>query len=129
MGGVHEDPSKRLFRWGRRRNAHRGGVWQLREQQSRTDHCERLPHRHRPDRHSDGCYWIVNDAEAGARCRVSYINGQGGINGHPVKAITIDDQGNAADAAVAANQLVADHVVAIVGEYATATQTAWEPIF
>jgi branched-chain amino acid transport system substrate-binding protein len=60
---------------------------------------------------------------------VSYINSQGGINGHSVKAITIDDRTNAAAAATAADQLVADHVIAVVGEFATSTQTAWEPIF
>jgi branched-chain amino acid transport system substrate-binding protein len=47
----------------------------------------------------------------------SYANANGGINGHPVKVITMDDQQNAATTLQDAKTLVEqDHVVAIVGE-------------
>jgi branched-chain amino acid transport system substrate-binding protein len=46
-----------------------------------------------------------------------YVNANGGINGYPVKVITMDDQQNAATALQDAKQLVQqDHVQAIVGE-------------
>jgi branched-chain amino acid transport system substrate-binding protein len=46
-----------------------------------------------------------------------HVNASGGINGHPVKLITMDDQQNAATSLQDAKALVQqDHVVAIVGE-------------
>lgn len=60
---------------------------------------------------------------------VSYVNASGGINGHPVKLITIDDHSSPALASVGANRLVADHVVAVVGLFAVQTTSVWEPIF
>lgn len=46
-----------------------------------------------------------------------YVNANGGINGYPVKVITMDDQQNAATTLQDAKTLVEqDHVVAIVGE-------------
>ena len=47
----------------------------------------------------------------------SYTNASGGINGHPVKLIIMDDAGNATTSAQDARALVEqDHVVAIVSE-------------
>jgi branched-chain amino acid transport system substrate-binding protein len=47
----------------------------------------------------------------------NYVNANGGINGYPVKVITMDDQQNAATALQDAKALVEqDHVKAIVGE-------------
>jgi branched-chain amino acid transport system substrate-binding protein len=51
------------------------------------------------------------------------VNAAGGLNGHPVKVIVEDDGGDAARALEAAKQLVADHVIAIVGETSTADQS------
>jgi branched-chain amino acid transport system substrate-binding protein len=46
-----------------------------------------------------------------------YTNANGGINGHPVKLIVLDDGGNATTSARDARELVEqDHVVAIVSE-------------
>jgi branched-chain amino acid transport system substrate-binding protein len=48
---------------------------------------------------------------------VSYTNANGGINGHPVKLILLDDGSNATTSAQQAKQLVEqDHVQAIVAE-------------
>jgi branched-chain amino acid transport system substrate-binding protein len=52
----------------------------------------------------------------------SSVNAAGGLNGHPVKVIMHDDAGDPARALEAAKQLVADHVIAIVGETSTADQ-------
>lgn len=57
-----------------------------------------------------------------------YVNANGGINGHPVKVISMDDGGNPATAVTDANKLVADHVLAIVGEESP-LYPAWAPIF
>ena len=46
-----------------------------------------------------------------------HVNASGGLNGYPVKVITMDDQQNAATSLQDAKQLVEqDHVMAIVGE-------------
>ncbi len=45
---------------------------------------------------------------------VNYTNSHGGIGGHPVKLIYFDDKTNTAQAAVAAQSLIADHVLAIM---------------
>jgi branched-chain amino acid transport system substrate-binding protein len=51
----------------------------------------------------------------------SSVNAAGGINGHPVKMIALDDGGNPATALQDAKQLVEqDHVMAIVGEVSVA---------
>jgi branched-chain amino acid transport system substrate-binding protein len=64
-----------------------------------------------------------------------YVNANGGIDGHPVKLIVEDDQGNATTAITAVKQLIADHVVAIVGEqsdpdssWASVAQQAGVPV-
>jgi branched-chain amino acid transport system substrate-binding protein len=59
---------------------------------------------------------------------VSTVNAEGGIHGHPVKLVTVDDQGSTSVAPGSAKTLVNDHIVALVGENAFATETAWSPI-
>lgn len=55
---------------------------------------------------------------------VSYTNTHGGVNGHPVKLVFKDDQGDAAKAALAARQLVEnDKVLAVVGSNSTVGDT------
>lgn len=46
----------------------------------------------------------------------SEVNANGGINGHPVNLIIKDDTSNASTALLDAKELVADHVIAVVGE-------------
>ena len=53
------------------------------------------------------------------------VNAAGGINGHPVKMITLDDGGNPATSLQDAKQLVEqDHIIAMVGEFSLA-DAAW----
>jgi branched-chain amino acid transport system substrate-binding protein len=68
-----------------------------------------------------GSYTGANDENgAGAgqlvQAWASSINASGGLNGHPVKVVVLDDAGSPSKALQDANQLVADHVVAVVGE-------------
>jgi branched-chain amino acid transport system substrate-binding protein len=53
----------------------------------------------------------------------SALNAAGGLNGHPVKVIVKDDGGDPARSLQAVKELVAGHVVAIVGDTSTADQT------
>ena len=56
-----------------------------------------------------------------------YTNAHGGINGHPVKLIQMDDQLNAALALTQVKQLVQqDHVMALVG-VSSIVEDAWAP--
>lgn len=53
---------------------------------------------------------------------------QGGINGHPVKVDVVDDASDPATGAARARQLVEqDHVIAVVGSYATASTATFGP--
>jgi branched-chain amino acid transport system substrate-binding protein len=53
---------------------------------------------------------------------------QGGINGHPVKVDVVDDASDPATGASRARQLVEqDHVIAVVGSYATASTATFAP--
>jgi branched-chain amino acid transport system substrate-binding protein len=54
----------------------------------------------------------------------STVNANGGINGHPVQLTVLDDDTNPATALQDAKKLVADHVIAIVGEVSEA-DAAW----
>jgi branched-chain amino acid transport system substrate-binding protein len=61
--------------------------------------------------------------DATIRAWQDYTNATGGINGHPVKVITQDDQGNPALAAQLVKQLVEqDHIQALVGSTSTVTE-------
>jgi branched-chain amino acid transport system substrate-binding protein len=53
-----------------------------------------------------------------------WTNAHGGINGHPVKVITVDDGGIPANGIAAAKTLIADHVMAIVGPVSN-TEFSW----
>ena len=57
----------------------------------------------------------------------SWVNANGGLNGHPVKVIVKDDAGSPSQALQDANQLVADHVLAVVGEESI-IPTAWTSV-
>jgi branched-chain amino acid transport system substrate-binding protein len=57
------------------------------------------------------------------------INAQGGIKGKKLKLISMDDQGKASEAALAATKLASsDHVRAIIGEVASSRSLAMAPI-
>jgi branched-chain amino acid transport system substrate-binding protein len=57
-----------------------------------------------------------------------YTNAHGGINGHPVKLIQMDDQLNAGLALTDVKQMVQqDHVMAIVGVSSVGAEDAWAP--
>jgi branched-chain amino acid transport system substrate-binding protein len=59
-----------------------------------------------------------------ANAWAAWVNGHGGINGHPVHMTVIDDASNPAQSLQAAKKLVeADHVMAIVGEFSLADQS------
>lgn len=55
------------------------------------------------------------------------INASGGLNGHPVQVIIKDDAGSPSQALQDANELVAAHVVAVVGEDSI-IPTAWTSV-
>jgi branched-chain amino acid transport system substrate-binding protein len=61
--------------------------------------------------------------DATIRAWQDYTNATGGINGHPVKVVVKDDQGNPALAPQLVKQLVEqDHVQALVGSTSTVTE-------
>jgi branched-chain amino acid transport system substrate-binding protein len=53
-----------------------------------------------------------------------WTNAHGGISGHPVKVVTMDDGGIPANGIAAAKTLIADHVMAIVGPVSN-TEFSW----
>jgi branched-chain amino acid transport system substrate-binding protein len=53
-----------------------------------------------------------------------WTNAHGGVNGHPVKVITVDDGGIPANGIAAAKTLIADHVMAIVAPVSN-TEFSW----
>jgi branched-chain amino acid transport system substrate-binding protein len=56
----------------------------------------------------------------------AWTNANGGLNGHPVKIVSYDDQANPALSLKYVKQMVEqDHVVAIAAPLATGTDTAW----
>lgn len=56
-----------------------------------------------------------------------WTNAHGGINGHPIKIISIDDHADAAKSLAAAQQLInADHVIALAGLANPSTESAYE---
>jgi branched-chain amino acid transport system substrate-binding protein len=60
----------------------------------------------------------------------SWTNAHGGINGHKVVVYSLNDNTDPAKASVDAKQLIdQDHVVAMVGENAVATESVWRPLF
>jgi branched-chain amino acid transport system substrate-binding protein len=60
----------------------------------------------------------------------SWTNAHGGINGHKIVVYSLNDNTDPAKASVDAKQLIdQDHVVAMVGENATATESVWRPLF
>jgi branched-chain amino acid transport system substrate-binding protein len=66
--------------------------------------------------------------EDGLNAWVKWTNTHGGINGHPVKAIILDDKGDPAVGLADAKNLVeSDHVIAIVGETAATSAQTWAP--
>ncbi len=66
-------------------------------------------------------------ARDGLQAWQDYTNAHGGINGHPVKVIILDDQTNSSDAITDVKELVQqDHVLALVG-IETVTELGWVP--
>ncbi|MDI3316446.1 MAG: branched-chain amino acid ABC transporter substrate-binding protein [Bacillota bacterium] len=57
------------------------------------------------------------------------INDKGGIDGHKIQIVPEDDQGTAQQAATAAQRLVAEGVVAVVGGYNSTATEAAQPIY
>ena len=56
----------------------------------------------------------------------SWTNAHGGLNGHPVKVITKNDNADPAQAQTALNSMINDdHIVALVGQNASATEPTW----
>jgi branched-chain amino acid transport system substrate-binding protein len=59
---------------------------------------------------------------------VQSTNASGGISGHPVEAVYADDKGDPAVGLAGVKDLVENqHVIAIVGSYASATDQTWAP--
>lgn len=56
-------------------------------------------------------------------------NAKGGLLGRKIEIKVCDDQGQAAQAAICARQLVNDHVVAVIGSYTSGAALAAEPIY
>jgi branched-chain amino acid transport system substrate-binding protein len=57
----------------------------------------------------------------------NWVNAHGGINGHPLKVISLDDHADAATSLADAKQLInVDHVIALVGLANPTTEAAYE---
>jgi branched-chain amino acid transport system substrate-binding protein len=61
--------------------------------------------------------WIGEQGQRGAEMAVADLNVTGGVLGQPVRLITVDDFCDPEQAVVAAEKLVADGVVLVVGHY------------
>src|ERR1700730_7594224 len=60
---------------------------------------------------------------------INYVNTLGGIAGHQLQLITLDDQNNATTAAQVAEQLVNDHVAGVIGDGITPLDLQEAPVF
>ena len=58
---------------------------------------------------------------------MAWTNAHGGINGHPVKLVQMDDAGDTARGVAAAETEIADHVLAVVGNSSNGTEVAYAP--
>ncbi|GBQ22786.1 branched-chain amino acid ABC transporter substrate-binding protein [Acidiphilium acidophilum] len=56
-------------------------------------------------------------------------NAKGGLLGRKIEVKVCDDQGEAAQAAICARQLVNDHVIAVIGSYTSGAALAAQPIY
>ncbi len=65
----------------------------------------------------------------GAKLAVAKINGQGGVLGHPIQLISADDACDAQTAAQAAQNLVAQGVVAVAGGYCSSASLPESKVF
>jgi len=60
---------------------------------------------------------------------VSWTNAHGGINGHPIKLYTGNDNNDPAQAQAALNNMINnDHIVALVGHDSPGTQPTWDKL-
>ncbi len=68
--------------------------------------------------------------QRGLQVYIDYANSNGGIEGHPIKIVSFDDQDTPAIAVEVANQIVADgRFVAVVGHRLSSTSLAAAPIY
>ena len=67
------------------------------------------------------------DDQATPKAWVDWTNAHGGINGHPVKLFQVDDKGDPGLAVAGAHSLVADHVLAVVGNSDVGLELAYVP--
>lgn len=65
----------------------------------------------------------IDTAQAWAK----WVNDNGGIQGHPIEVVSIDDKSTATTAATSASQLISKKVVAVVGSVDGLTEPAWAP--
>lgn len=72
---------------------------------------------------------IGTPQEVNDEALVSLLNKNGGIAGHQVELITINDRGDPTAAVLAAQQLVSDHVVGVIYAGTSATVTNTVPVF
>jgi branched-chain amino acid transport system substrate-binding protein len=70
---------------------------------------------------------IQADDQATPKAWVAWTNAHGGINGHPVKLIEMDDAGDTARGVAAAQTMVGDHVLAVVGNSSVGPEVAYAP--
>lgn len=72
--------------------------------------------------------FIGSGLKAGTTAYYNYVNAHGGINGHPIKLIALDDGGDVNKALTATHQLVQqDNVIAISGWVLTNIESAVQP--
>jgi branched-chain amino acid transport system substrate-binding protein len=73
--------------------------------------------------------FLGSPLRAGEAAYYKYVNAHGGINGHPVKFIALDDQsGDTTTALTAARQLIEqDHALALTGWILTNVESAIQP--
>jgi branched-chain amino acid transport system substrate-binding protein len=67
--------------------------------------------------------------ERAAQLLAAQQNAKGGLLGRKIEVIACDDQGEAAQAAICARQLVNDQVVAVIGSYTSGAALAAQPIY
>lgn len=76
---------------------------------------------------TDASFGISN--HNGVLLAIEEINSAGGINGHPLELITLDDQGKASEAVSAISKLIHQHhVSAVLGEVSSTISIAMAPV-
>jgi branched-chain amino acid transport system substrate-binding protein len=73
--------------------------------------------------------WFGEQLERGAQLAVADLNAKGGVLGHQVRLVTVDDSCDPEQAIAAARKLISDGVIFVVGHYCSGASIAASKVY